>query len=131
MRPHCPLLEPNPDSHCAGMFLNDPPLPASIFRSKIARHSFIHSFNIRVSTCLFAQSLQLCLTVHPLDRIPPVSSVHGILQGKVLEWVAMPSSSLSSQPRDQTRFSYISCIGMQVLYHQYHLGNPHGVSAMC
>ena len=34
----------------------------------------------------------------------------GILQARLLEWVAMPSSRGSSQPRDQTRVSYSSCI---------------------
>ena len=38
------------------------------------------------------------------------SSVHGILQAKILEWVAMPSSRGSSRPRDWTQFSFISCI---------------------
>ena len=42
---------------------------------------------------------------------PPGSSVHGILQARILEWVAMPSSRGSSPPRDQTQVSYISCIG--------------------
>ena len=37
------------------------------------------------------------------------SSVHEILQARILEWVAMPSSRGYSQPRDQTRISYISC----------------------
>ena len=36
----------------------------------------------------------------------------------------MPSSRGSSQPRNQTRVSYISCIGRQVLYHWCHLGSP-------
>ena len=36
---------------------------------------------------------------------PPGSSVHGILQARILEWVAMPSSRRSSQPRDQTQVS--------------------------
>ena len=36
----------------------------------------------------------------------------------------MPSSRGSSQSRDQTHISYISCIGRQVLYHQHHLGSP-------
>ena len=35
-------------------------------------------------------------------------SVHGILQARILEWVAMPSSRGSSQPMDQTHISYIS-----------------------
>ena len=47
---------------------------------------------------------QLCLTLcDPLDCSPPGSSVHGILQGKILEWVAILFSRRSSQPRDQTQ----------------------------
>ena len=37
---------------------------------------------------------------------------------------AMPFSRGSSQPRDEILLSYISCIGMRVLYHQHHLGSP-------
>ena len=51
------------------------------------------------------------------------SSVHGIFMARILEWVAVPSSRGSSQPRDGTHISYISCIGRQVLYHQRHLGS--------
>ena len=45
---------------------------------------------------------------------PPDSSVHWILQARILEWVVMPSYRGSSEIRDQT---HISCIGRQVLYH--------------
>ena len=48
----------------------------------------------------------------------------GILQARILGWVAMPSSKGSSWSRNQTCISYVSCIGRQVLYHQHHLGNP-------
>ena len=41
----------------------------------------------------------------PMDCSMPGSSVHGILQARILELVAMPSSRGSSQPRDQTRVS--------------------------
>ena len=41
----------------------------------------------------------------------------GILQARVLEWVAILYSRRSSQPRDQTQVSYVSCIGRQVLHH--------------
>ena len=54
---------------------------------------------------------------------PAGSSVHGILWARILELVAMPSSRGSSQPRDGTPVSYISCIGRQVLYHYCHLGS--------
>ena len=47
----------------------------------------------------------------PMDYSAPSSSVHGILQARILEWVAI------SQSRDQTCISYISCIGRQILHH--------------
>ena len=53
----------------------------------------------------------------PMDCSQPGFSLHGILQARILEWIAMPSSRGSSQPRDQTRISSISCIGRWVLYH--------------
>ena len=75
--------------------------------------------------CVRAKSLQLCLIVcKPMDCSPPGSSVHGILQARILEWVALPSSRGSSQRRDQTHLSYVSCIGRQVLYQKCHQGSP-------
>ena len=53
---------------------------------------------------------------------PLGSSVHEIFQARILEWVAMPSTRGSSQPRDQIQVSYVSCIGRWVLYHKCHLG---------
>ena len=51
---------------------------------------------------LHAKSPQSYLTLcDPMDYSLPGSSVHGILQARILEWVAMPSSRGSSQPRDQ------------------------------
>ena len=47
---------------------------------------------------------QLCLTLcDPMD-----STVHGILQARILEWVAIPFSRGSSQPRDQIQVSHIA-----------------------
>ena len=55
--------------------------------------------------CLVAQS---CPTFCDLvDCSPPGSSAHGILQARMLEWVAMPSSTGSCQPRNWTQ---VSCI---------------------
>ena len=46
---------------------------------------------------------QSCPTLcDPMDCIPPGSSIHGIFQARVLEWVAISFSRRSSQPRDQT-----------------------------
>ena len=51
-------------------------------------------------------------------RLSPGSSVHGILQARILEWVAMPSSRESSRSRDWTCVSCSSCIvGGWILYH--------------
>ena len=49
-----------------------------------------------------------------MDWSPPESSVHGILQARILEWVAILFSKGSSWLRDQTHISYISCIGRQI-----------------
>ena len=51
-----------------------------------------------------------------MDCSPPGSSVHGISQARILEWVAISYSRGSSWPRDQTHISYISCIGRWILY---------------
>ena len=54
-------------------------------------------WNVKV---LVAQSLPtLC---GPMDYVAPGSSVHGIFQARILEWVALPFSRGSSQPRDRT-----------------------------
>ena len=61
---------------------------------------------------LYAKPLQLCPTLcDPVDCSLPGSSVLGILQARILKWVAIPFSRGSSQPVDQTLISYISCIG--------------------
>ena len=63
-------------------------------------------FNICSVLCL---ATQLCPTLcNSLYCNPPGSAVHWILQAIILEWVAMPSSRGSSQPRDQTQVSRIT-----------------------
>ena len=51
-----------------------------------------------------------------MDYSLPDSSVHGMLQARMLEWVGMPSFRGSTQPRGQTQVSYVSYIDRQVLY---------------
>ena len=58
----------------------------------------------------------------PMDYSPPGSSVHGILQARLLKCVAMSSSRGSYQPRGRT--CLFCLLHWQVLYHQCHLGNP-------
>ena len=50
-----------------------------------------------------------------MDCSPPGSSMHGILQERILQWIAMPSSRESFQPRNWTWVSYVPCIDRQVL----------------
>ena len=64
---------------------------------------------IHLNTCMRAKSLQSCLTVcNPMNHSLPGSSVHGILQSRILEWVAMPFSRGSSGPRDWIQVSHIA-----------------------
>ena len=56
--------------------------------------------------CLLDKSLQSCPTLlDSMDCSPPGSSVHGILQARILEWVALPFSRGSSWPNDSTQVS--------------------------
>ena len=61
---------------------------------------------------------KLCLTLcDPMNCGMPGSSVYGISQARVLEWVAISFSRGSSQSRDLTCVSCVSCVGRQILYH--------------
>ena len=76
---------------------------------------------VLIASCVHAKSLQSYRTLcYLMDHSPPGSSVHGILQAGILDWVAMPSSRGSSWPRGQIcifHVSYVSWIGRWVLYH--------------
>ena len=67
-----------------------------------------------------AQSLSHVWLCDLLECSLPGPSVHGILQVRILEWIAIPFSRGSSQSRDRT---YVSCIGRQILYPLSHLGS--------
>ena len=79
-----------------------------------------------VCVCVCAQ---LCLTLcDPMDCSPQVSSVHGILQARMLEWIAFSFSRGSSRPKDQTWVFCVSFtghwqVGSLPLHHwEAHLG---------
>ena len=60
----------------------------------------------RASACVHAKPLQSCLTLcQAMDCSPPGSSARGILQARILEWAAMPSSRGPSPPRDRLHIS--------------------------
>ena len=85
---------------------------------------------VAMTVFLFLQKVkvldpQLCPTpCDPMDCSPPGFSVHGILQARILEWVAIPFSRRSSWSRDQT--SFLQC--SQILYRVSHQGS---YSASC
>ena len=75
----------------------------------------LSNFLIIRNTYVLCLVTQLCPTLcNSMDCSLPGSSVLGIFQARILEWVAISFSSGSFQPRDWT---LISCIGNQVLYH--------------
>ena len=94
---------------------------------KISVHSSQICCESQTKKSLCAKLLQL----YPKTLCDPTgcslagSSVCGILQARIHgKWVAMPFSRRSSQPRDWTCFSYVPCIGRQVLSHLQHLRSP-------
>ena len=56
-------------------------------------------------------------SLRPMDCNPPGPSVHGTLQARILEWIAISYSRGSFWPRYQTRVSCVSCIRQQILHH--------------
>ena len=69
----------------------------------------------------FSSVAQSCPTLcKPMNCSLQGSSVHGILQARILEWVAIPFSRGSSLPRDRTCLLHFR----QILYHLSHQGSP-------
>ena len=75
-----------------------------------------------VCVCVCLVSKWLC---DLMDFSLPGSSVHGILQAKVLGWVIISFSRGSSQPRDRTQVSCVSSTGRWILYQWRHLGSSY------
>ena len=64
---------------------------------------FLADFLCYNTKIMHVKLLQSCMNLcNPMDHSPPGSSVHGILQARILEWVAIPFSRESFQPWDQT-----------------------------
>ena len=88
--------------------LSDTVNNAAILTYKNLFQSLLLSFLLSTHACML--SLQSCLTLSdPMDCSLPGCSVHGILQARILEWAAMPSSRGSFPPRDQTQVSRHCC----------------------
>ena len=101
----------NPPNSCVLLLTGEVMRIKTVPTSRLSWDSF-HLMYDAYGCSLVAKS---CLTLcDPMDCSPPGSSVCGILQARILEWVAIPSSRGSSWPRDQTQ---VSCFGRQILYH--------------
>ena len=69
----------------------------------------LYSSGLFIQTNVKVLAIQLCLTLcDSTDCSPPGSSVHGTLQARIQEWIAIPFSRGSSLPRDQTQVSSIA-----------------------
>ena len=105
----------------------------------------VHQHSWMSKSIFFPEVLvtQLCLILHdPLDYRPPGSSVHGILQARTLEWVAMPFSRGSSQLRDGI---CVSCVAGRFftiwatreahffleIHHKCHCHKTSGLLSLC
>ena len=69
-------------------------------------HNLLPQILLSTRACVCVLVAQSCLTLcDPMDCSSPGFSVHGILQERTLEWIAIHSSRGSSQPRDRTQVS--------------------------
>ena len=80
-------------------------------------HESAHSFRAGWVSVTCNQESWLIIMCDPRDYSPPGSSVHGILQARILKCVALPSSRWSSQLGDQTHDSCGSCVDSLFLSH--------------
>ena len=91
---------------------------------------------VRIHKTKWSEVAQSCPTLcNPMDCSPPGSSIHGVFQARVLEWVAISFSRGSSQPwrtnpglphRGQTLYR-LSHKSLHQLFNQHFLSNQHGM----
>ena len=118
----CPPPQPSTPSCCSCKARHGSrPSPTSPFSDRCPARRTVHQFQCDLRT----QSLSHVWLCHPMDCSPPGSSVHGILQARTLEWVAMFSYRGSSQPRDWTYVSRVSCVDRLGSLPLVPLGKPH------
>ena len=84
----------------------------------------LHVNKVRRESATAAEKGSVMTLRDPMHCSPPGSSVHGLLQARILEQVTISFSKGSSQPRDGTWVSCICCFGRQFLYYEHYLGSP-------
>ena len=91
----------NPPNSCVLLLTGEVMRIKTVPTSRLSWDSFHLIYDAYGCSLVAKSSLTLC---DPMYCSPPGSSVYGILQARILEWVAIPSSRESSRPREQTRF---------------------------
>ena len=88
-----------------------------------AQSNIFSAYNTHFALWKSLSRVQLC---NPMDYSLQGSSVHGILQVRILELVAIPFSRGSSQPKDRTQFSHTAdrFFTIWILHHLSHQGSP-------
>ena len=96
-----------------------PAQPLTPARAGLVLSLFLYRVFVCVCLCIRTPSVtQPCQTLcDHMDCVPPVSSVHGIFQARILDWVAISYPRGSSQARDGSCNLGIFCVGWQILYH--------------
>ena len=103
IQPSHPLLSPSPPAF-------NLPQHQGLFQGVSSSHQVAKVLEFQLQHQFFQWIFRNDFLCDPLDCSPPGSSAHGIIQARILKWVAMPSSKGSSQPRDRSPASCISCI---------------------
>ena len=100
---------------------------SSLKKTLKTKHLVLSMHTYIVGRMCVRLSFQLCPALYdPMDCSPPDSSVHGILQARILEWAASSFSRGFSWVSDCIRISCVFCISRQILYHGTTWGVPVG-----
>ena len=102
-------------SDCGYGWVFPPQTSSSTVKLSDSDNNIIQTFKSFFYVCALScfSHVQLFTTLWTVAHQAPL---HGILQARILEWAAEPSSRGSSQPRNQTHISQVSCLARQVLY---------------
>ena len=108
-----PFPPPGDPAHTGRYEPASPALAGGFFTTETLGKPYLYAWYVRACVLTHLNHVGLC---EPMDGGPPGSSVHGILQARILEWVAI-SSSRGSCPHREI-WTGISCIGRRILYHR-------------
>ena len=98
----CPLQNLCIDLHSSSICNRAKLEMTRVFFSDNFKQTMIHPYSGMCTCACCAQSLSCVQPCNPMDCSPPGSSVHGIFQARILEWVGISYSRGSSWPRDGT-----------------------------